>query len=477
MKKSGRKNFVQKSLLIWLLVLSLSWVPVQADVSPGDVEEASQGEFVREDGKWFYEYPDGDRARDTLLDIEGDIYYFSPEGVRLFGWQEIEGKTYYFGKKSEGFMYAKCWLTLGKDRYYFTKDGEMATGLVTISKKKYYFGEDGKRLCGWQEIDGNTYYFGTENQGWMVRGSFLPLNGRLYYLNQDGTRARGWTEISGNRYYFTPKGAVTGTRTIDGVKYFFDEKGKLLYTGADISVSADCAILVDSTTGEILYGKNENQRHANASTTKILTAIMALEKCKLKEEVTASANAVAQEPTKLYLHEGETFTMEQLLHSLLIPSHNDSAVAIAEHVGGTVSRFAVLMNRKARELGCTDTHFVTPNGLDRDLNHYTTARDLAIITEYAMKNRTFRSIVKKTSYSFTSLSGYSYSFSTTNRFLGNMEGVVGVKTGFTNKAGQCFVGAIKCPNGHTCISVILGETSGEQRWADSEKLLQYAYNQ
>ena len=245
-------------------------------------------------------------------------------------------------------------------------------------------------------------------------------------------------------------------------------------SGSSVSISSPCGILVEADTGKVLYSKNPDLRHANASTTKLMTAILALENCKLTEKVTASANAAAQEPTKLYLQQGESFVLKDLLYSLLIPSHNDTAVALAEHVSGSVPKFVKWMNKKAAVLGCKNTHFATPNGLDAGMDHYTTARDLAKIACYAWKKPMIRKIVKRQQGTITSLNGNTYTFRTTNKLLGNMDRVYGIKTGYTRKAGHCFVGMIQAGNGKTYISVTLGGPTSYARWADTRRLLQYA---
>ena len=225
----------------------------------------------------------------------------------------------------------------------------------------------------------------------------------------------------------------------------------------------------------MLYSKNATEKHANASTTKIMTCILALENASLNERVSVSAYAASQEPSKLYMTAGDSFTLNDLLYSLMLPSHNDTAVAIAEHVSGSTSAFAKKMNEKAKQLGCTSTHFVTPNGLDAGLNHYTTARDLAKIAQYAWKNATFRKIVGTSAWRFSSRQGRSYSVATTNVLLRTMKGVTGMKTGFTNKAGYCFVGVVKAKSGKQYISVTLGAGSSTARWQDARTLLAYAY--
>lgn len=150
------------------------------------------------------------------------------------------------------------------------------------------------------------------------------------------------------------------------------------------------AVLMDGETGRVLYGKEAYKGRPNASTTKVMTCILALEMASGDDYVQVSRNAASQPQTHLGMREGQQFYLEDLLYSLMLKSHNDTAVAIAEHIGGSVEKFALLMNEKAKSLGCTDTHFVTPNGLDAEDEggvHHTTARDLALIMAYAIKMR------------------------------------------------------------------------------------------
>ena len=209
---------------------------------------------------------------------------------------------------------------------------------------------------------------------------------------------------------------------------------------------------------------------------KIMTCILALENSKMNETVNFSARAAAQEPTKLYARTGEKFYMRDMLYSLMLPSHNDTAVAIAEHISGSQSKFAKLMNQKAAQIGCSNTHFVTANGLDAGYNHYTTASDLARIASYAIKKPAFLKLINTKSYAFRSLNTRRrFSVNTTNALLGNMPGVTGMKTGYTNKAGHCFVGLCRSQKGNTYISVVLGGPTSKARWRDSRILLNYAY--
>lgn len=158
----------------------------------------------------------------------------------------------------------------------------------------------------------------------------------------------GWyTDKSGKKYYFGKDGkAVTGKHKIKGTYYYFNQNGTVTHTGLNYSLSSDCALLMNADTGQIIYGKNENVAHANASTTKIMTCILALENCKLNEKVKFSPYAASIEPSKLYANAGEIFYLKDLLYSLMLPSHNDTAVAIAEHVSGSTAKFVKLMNKK-----------------------------------------------------------------------------------------------------------------------------------
>lgn len=240
--------------------------------------------------------------------------------------------------------------------------------------------------------------------------------------------------------------------------------------------SKSCA-MTDGESDRVLYGKEETLPLANASTTKIMTCILALENSKLTDKVKFSSYAASIEPSKLYANAGEVFYMRDMLYSLMLPSHNDTAVAIAEHISGSTSKFVKLMNQKAAQIGCTNTHFATPNGLDAGYNHYTTASDLAKIAQYAIKKPMFRKLVGTSYYSFSNLNtGRSYYVGTTNALLGNVPGVQGMKTGYTNKAGYCFVGLSTSAKGNTYISVVLGADSSSARWQDSRTLLTYAYN-
>lgn len=256
------------------------------------------------------------------------------------------------------------------------------------------------------------------------------------------------------------------------------------------------AVLMDGDSGRVLYEKNGYEARAMASTTKIMTCILALEQGNLEDVVTASSYAVSRPKVKLGMQEGETFYLKDLLHSLMLESHNDSAVAIAEHLGGSVQGFAKLMNQKAQELKCYDSYFITPNGLDASetveeknengtvesiqKTHSTTAADLARIMRYCIrespKKDDFLAITRTASYSFSNTEGKrSFSCNNHNAFLSMMDGALSGKTGFTGNAGYCYVGALE-RDGKTFIVALLGcgwPNNKTYKWSDTKKLMNY----
>lgn len=237
-------------------------------------------------------------------------------------------------------------------------------------------------------------------------------------------------------------------------------------------LSSKAAVVYDRTTGQMIWGKNENEKRAMASTTKIMTAMIVLEKANLKDVVTVSKKAANTGGSVLHINTGDKISVNDLLYGLLLRSGNDTAVALAEHVGGSVEGFATLMNQKAKELGLTSTHFVTPHGLDSD-EHYTTALELAKLTDYALNNEKFAQIVNTKKITI-SVNGSPRTIINTNELLGVLQGVNGVKTGFTGNAGRCLV--TSCTrNGNQIITVVLGADTKKQRTEDSIKLIEYAF--
>lgn len=278
---------------------------------------------------------------------------------------------------------------------------------------------------------------------------------------------------------------------------------------------ATSAVLMDADSGRVLYGKNEDAPMAMASTTKIMTCIVILEEGNLEDTLQVSSYAASMPKVKLYIKKGETYLVKDLLYSLMLESHNDSAVALAEYVGSrylpdemkgkeisehtveeskqAVAAFAALMNKKAKELGCEDTYFITPNGLDAtetitieekgetqtiQKEHHTTAKELAKIMAYCIaeseKKEDFLNITRTESYSFSG-NGRNYSCNNHNAFLSMMDGALSGKTGFTNKAGYCYVGALR-RNERTFVVALLAcgwPNHKMYKWSDTRALMQY----
>lgn len=240
----------------------------------------------------------------------------------------------------------------------------------------------------------------------------------------------------------------------------------------ELNINSRIALIYDRTSGRVLYEKNGSKQTPMASTTKIMTAIVVTENSNLTDIVTIDSKAASTGGSRLGLKKNDKITIEDLLYGLMLRSGNDAAVALAIHVGGSISGFAEMMNKKAIKLGLTNSHFVVPHGLDMQ-GHYTTAYELAKITDYALKIDKIRKIVGTKSYTVT-INGQSKIISNTNELLGNLYGVYGVKTGFTNGAGRCLVTSCKREN-LDIITVVIGADTKKYRTADSMKLIEYAY--
>lgn len=249
----------------------------------------------------------------------------------------------------------------------------------------------------------------------------------------------------------------------------------------EFSVGSKAAILVEVSTGRIIYEKRSTEKMWPASTTKIMTAILTIEKCNLDDMVTVSESAIGDIPSGYVtcdLQVGEEISVRDLLNALMVKSANDAAYVLAEHVGGSVVEFADMMNQKARELGCTGTHFVNPNGIHDD-RHYSTAYDLYLIATYAMKNETFRQLVATTEYTLPITNKYANTdrtFKTTNALINPeskyyYKNAIGIKTGYTSQAGNCLVSEAS-RDGLEFIAVVL---NGD-RFPDAKKLLDYGYD-
>lgn len=238
-------------------------------------------------------------------------------------------------------------------------------------------------------------------------------------------------------------------------------------------VNSRACVVIDRKTNSVLFGKNENSKKKMASTTKIMTATIIIEKCNLTDTIEISKKAAGTGGSRLGLKTGDKITVLDLLYGLMLRSGNDAAVALAEYAGGDINGFAELMNAKALELGLTNTHFETPHGLDSN-EHYTTAYELALLSNYALNNPTFAKIVGTKNYTIT-INSSPKDLSNTNELLGNMQGVYGIKTGFTNGANRCLVTACK-RNNMDIICVVLGADTKKFRTIDSIKLINYVFN-
>ena len=233
-----------------------------------------------------------------------------------------------------------------------------------------------------------------------------------------------------------------------------------------VETSAASAILVDADSGRVLYEHNADRKMLIASTTKIMTALTALEHGCLSDTVTVSREAACTEGSAMYLKEGETLTLETLLYGLLLCSGNDAAVAIAQHIGGSVRGFAALMNEKAQALGMENTSFANPNGLD-DEHHYSTARDMAKLAAAAVENETLLRIASTRTVTIGGRTMHNH-----NKLLSYMDGCIGLKTGYTKAAGRTLVSCAE-RNGQRLIAVTLQDGND---WADHQALYEYGFS-
>lgn len=259
-------------------------------------------------------------------------------------------------------------------------------------------------------------------------------------------------------------------------KYFTQIQEEIMQTSTDPTKEPQtysrAVVVYDRTSKTVIYGKNENDVRAMASTTKIMTAIILLENADLSQTVEVSKHAANTGGSRLGLKTGDKITLKDLLYGLMLCSGNDAAVQIAETVGGSVEGFAEMMNKKAQELGLKNTSFVTPHGLDQE-GHHTTAYELAVLTDYALNNSEFAKIVNTKNH-VVSINGSPKELNNTNELLGYLQGVNGVKTGFTNNALRCLVTST-LRNDFNIITVVLGADTKKIRTTDSIKLIEYTY--
>lgn len=289
---------------------------------------------------------------------------------------------------------------------------------------------------------------------------FLITGSGLICLIERGTEYNAVTEYM--TYHLTFESDTNVVETATGI----ESLSKL---------NARYALLMDAKNRRVLYEKSGYEKVPMASTTKIMTLMIALENGNLDDMVTVSSYAAKMPKVHLGMKAEEQYRLGDLLYSMMLESHNDSAVAIAEHIGGSVEGFAQLMNEKAKELGAYNTNFVTPNGIDAD-GHYTTAYDLALISSYAIENEKVLEIINTPSYSFhEQTKGRAFTVNNKDRFLNSYSGAIGIKTGFTGKAGYCFVGAAKRDE-KQLISVVLASgwpPNKNYKWKDTTTLMNY----
>jgi len=252
--------------------------------------------------------------------------------------------------------------------------------------------------------------------------------------------------------------------------FFLFVSGQRIFAAAPPAVSAASAILVDAATGKILYEKNAHEKRPIASTTKIMTGLLAIEHCPPREMIRVDKEAVEVEGSRLGLAEGDEVEADLLFRALLLKSANDAAVALADHIGGSVRGFADMMNARAFELGARETHFCNPHGL-HDPEHYSSAYDLALISREAMKERLFRRLVSTRSCTVRLPDGSDSPLVNHNRLLFEDENVDGIKTGYVKESGRCLAASAK-REGWRLIAVVLDSTD---LWKDAEGLLNYGF--
>ena len=270
-------------------------------------------------------------------------------------------------------------------------------------------------------------------------------------------------------------------KTIVSVFLYIVMCGVQIYSvsAQELKLNAKAAVIMDAESGKVLYGKSKDQKMPNASTTKILTCLYILEHCDIDQMAKVSKNASMQPKVRLGVREGESYKVKDLLYGLMLESYNDCAVVLAEYAAGSVEKFEKRVNQMAAKLGASNTHFVTPNGLDgtdKDGRHETTAQDLAKIMARCIKNQQFLEITQAKQHTFTDGSGKrTFTCNNHNALLSTMQGAISGKTGYTSKAGYCYIGAIKQKNMTMTVSVLASGWPPHKtyKWNDVRKLVQY----
>lgn len=258
----------------------------------------------------------------------------------------------------------------------------------------------------------------------------------------------------------------------------------IVYAASELSIDAKASLIVELNSGKIIHEENAEDKNYPASVTKILTAILVLENCELNDVATVTRSAISNIPSGYViapLFVGEKMKVEDLLYALMLKSANDAAYVLAEHVGGSVEGFSDMMNKKAEEIGCKNSHFVNPNGIHNS-DHYTTAYDMYLISKYAMENKTFVKIVSTYQYALPATNKYSRSdriMKNTNNFINPTsrfydKNVKGIKTGTTLQAGNCLI-TDTTKNGFDVITVILGAKTKDSKFSETKKMINYMF--
>lgn len=297
---------------------------------------------------------------------------------------------------------------------------------------------------------------------WSTKAKFTTASNGKVTLKYPNT----WRKTNSSTWRVTVKATSTTERLIS--------KGVTITTKnrSSVKLKAKSAVIMNAATGQTYFTKNENTRRPNASTTKMMTALLAVERNRLADRALITKRAANTEYSHLGRRViGDTITVKNLLHMTLIPSDNGAAEALAIHTAGSEKKFVKMMNKRAKELGCTNTSFKNPHGLPQK-GHGSTAHDLALIARELLSDSTLRGIVKKKSYSFRSTGGIPYHLETTNKLLGKTKGIYGIKTGYAKAAGHCFVGAFSY-RGQNYVMVVLGSPTSDARWDDAKALIKY----
>ena len=258
-----------------------------------------------------------------------------------------------------------------------------------------------------------------------------------------------------------------------------------IYAANELEIMSKASLIVEVNTGKIIHEDNSKVQNYPASVTKILTAILVLEKCELNDKVTVTQSAISNIPTGYVvapLFVGEEISVEDLLYALMLKSSNDAAYVLAEHVGGSVEGFSNMMNNKAKEIGCKNSHFVNPNGIHND-NHYTTAYDMYLISKYAMENKEFAKIVSTYKYTLSATNKYAKNdrvMENTNVFINPKskyydKNIKGIKTGTTTQAGNCLI-TDAAKDGLEIITVVLGAETKDSKFTETRKMINYTFD-